>query len=127
MITRTRTTTALLWTVQGLLALVFLAHGLMLLFPPAEIAQQLTAALPRWFWVFLGVAEVAAAVGLTLPGLTGIQPWLALWAAGGIMFVMISATLFHLSRGEFTSAATTLVLLAMATYVAFARRVEFRT
>ena len=38
------------------------------------------------------------------------------------MIVMVSATIFHLTRGEFSSAATTLVLLAMATAVAISRR-----
>jgi uncharacterized membrane protein YphA (DoxX/SURF4 family) len=119
--TRTRNRTALLWTIQGLLALVFLAHGLLLLVPPAEIAQQMNAALPRWFWIFLGVAEILAAIGLTLPGLTGIHPELASWAAVGIMIVMISATVYHVRRGELSSAVVTVVLLAMGTFVARAR------
>ena len=42
----------------------------------------------------LGAAEVLAAVGLTLPGLTRIQPWLVSAAAAGLMIVMISATIF---------------------------------
>jgi hypothetical protein len=37
------------------------------------------------------------------------------------MFVMVSATVFHLARSEFSSAATTLLLLAMATWVAYMR------
>jgi len=111
----------LLWTLQVLLALAFLAHGLMLLFPPVAIADQLNASLPRWFQLFLGVAEVLAAIGLTLPALTGIQPWLVPCAAAGIMVVMVSATIFHLSRGEVSSAATTVVLLAMASFVAYMR------
>ena len=111
----------LLWTLQILLALAFLAHGLMLIFPPAAIADQMNAALPRWFQLFLGVAEVLAAVGLTLPAFTGIQPWLVPCAAVGIMFVMVSATVFHLGRGEASSAITTIVLLAIATFVAYMR------
>ncbi len=111
----------LMWTLQILLALIFLAHGLMMLFPPAEIARQMNAVLPRWFSLFIGIAEVLAAAGLTLPALTGIQPWLVVWAAGGLMIVMISATIFHLTRGEFSSAATTFVLLVMVTAVARAR------
>jgi len=110
-----------LWVLQVLLALAFLAHGGLLLFPPAAIAEQMNASLPRWFQLFLGVAEVLAAVGLTLPGFTRIQPWLVSCAAAGIMIVMISATIFHLSRGELSSAITTAVLLAMATFVAYAR------
>jgi uncharacterized membrane protein YphA (DoxX/SURF4 family) len=112
----------LLWTLQILLALVFLAHGAMMLFPPAAVAQQINASLPRWFSLFIGVAEILAAIGLTLPAITGIQPWLVSWAAGGLMIVMVSATSYHLSRGEFGPAATTVVLLAMATTVAIARR-----
>ena len=34
---------------------------------------------------------------------------------------MISATIFHVMRNEISSAATTLVLLVMATYVAYMR------
>ena len=52
----------LLWVLQVLLALAFLAHGLMLLFPPASIAEQMNASMSREFQMFLGVAEVLAAV-----------------------------------------------------------------
>jgi hypothetical protein len=111
----------ILWILQVLLALVFFAHGCLLLFPPAAIAEQMLASLPRWFWVFLGVAEVLAAVGLTVPGIARIHPWLVSSAAAGIMIVMISATIFHSARGEISSALTTAVLLAMATFVAYMR------
>jgi len=111
-----------LWIMQVLLAAAFFAHGWLFLSPPPEIAQQMNATLPRWFQLFLGVAEVLAAVGLTLPGLTKILPWLVTWAAGGIMIVMVSATAFHLMRGEVSSAAITLVLLGMATFVAYMRQ-----
>jgi uncharacterized membrane protein YphA (DoxX/SURF4 family) len=110
-----------LWVLQVLLAAAFLAHGLLLLMPPPEIAAQMNAELPRWFWVFLGWAEVLAAVGLTLPGITRIVPWLVPSAAVGVMIVMISATVWHVARAEYSSAAITLVLLAMATFTAYAR------
>jgi uncharacterized membrane protein YphA (DoxX/SURF4 family) len=110
-----------LWVLQGLLAAVFLAHGWLLLSPPASVVEQMNASLPRWFQLFLGIAEVLAAVGLILPGLTRILPWLVTWATVGIMIVMLSATAFHLMRGEMSSAAITLVLLAMATFVAYMR------
>jgi hypothetical protein len=110
-----------LWVLQVLLAVAFFAHGWMFLTPPAAIAAQMNGVLPRWFQLFLGVAEVLAAVGLTLPGLTRIMPWLVTWAAGGIMIVMVSATIFHVMRGEISSAVVTLVLLAMATFVAYMR------
>jgi hypothetical protein len=111
----------LLWVLQALLAAAFFAHGLLLLMPPPDIAAQMTAELPRGFWVFLGWAEVAAAIGITLPGATRVQPWLVPLAAAGIMFVMVSATIWHVVRGEISSAIVTLVLLVMSTYVAYMR------
>jgi hypothetical protein len=112
---------ALLWILQVLLAVAFFAHGAMLLFPPASIVEQMNASLPRWFQVFLGAAEVAAAIGLTLPGLIRVKPGFVPLAAAGILIVMVAATIFHLQRSEWSSAVTTLVLLLMATFVAYAR------
>ncbi len=110
-----------LWIVQALLALAFLAHGVMFLNPPADIAALMNAFLPRWFQLFLGVAEVAAAIGLTLPGLTRIRPALVPLAAVGVMIVTASATVLHTARAEYGSAATTLVLLGLASFVAWGR------
>jgi putative oxidoreductase len=111
----------ILWLLQLLLALAFFAHGCLLLFPPPEIAVQMYATFPQSFWLFLGVAEILAAVGLTLPGVTRIQPWLVPCAAAGVMVVMICATAYHMSRGEVSSALTTIVLLAAASFVAYMR------
>jgi uncharacterized membrane protein YphA (DoxX/SURF4 family) len=110
----------LLWVLQIFLAVAFFAHGAFLLFPPASMVEQMKV-MPDAFRIFLGVAEVVAAIGLTLPGLTRIQPWWVPCAAAGIMIVMVSATFFHLSRGEASSAITTAVLLVMATFVAYMR------
>ena len=112
---------ALLWVLQVVLAVAFLAHGLLFLFPPAAMVEQMNAAIPRAFQLFLGVAEVLAAVGLTLPGVTRVYPWLVPCAAAGLMIVMISATMFHIMRGEVSSAIITAVLLLMATVVAYMR------
>ena len=111
-----------LWVLQILLALAFFAHGWLLLAPPPEIAVQMNASLPRGFWVFLAWAEILAAAGLTLPAATRILPGLVPAAAVGIMIVMISATVYHLVRARVPSSALiTMLLLAMATFVAYAR------
>lgn len=110
-----------LWIVQGLLAAAFLAHGLLFLFPPPELATMMNAQLGRPFCIFLGVAEVLAAIGLILPGVTRILPWLTPLAAAGLMIVMASATVMHTSRGEVSSAVTTAVLFALVTLVAYTR------
>lgn len=111
----------LLWVLQVLLALAFFAHGWMFLFPPASVVEQMNASLPRWFQLFLGVAEVMAAIGLILPGVTRIQPWLVPLAAAGIMFVLGSATIYHFVRAEISSGIITLVMLVLATALAYLR------
>ena len=111
----------LLWVLQGLLAAAFLAHGLLFLFPSPEMAAMMNAFLPPAFRRFLGVAEVLAAIGLTLPGVTRIAPWLVPSAAAGLMIVMIGAVIAHISRGEVSSAITTAILFALLTFVAYMR------
>jgi uncharacterized membrane protein YphA (DoxX/SURF4 family) len=110
-----------LWVLQVLLAAAFLAHGIMFLAPSPEIAVQMNASLPRWFQVFLGVAEVLAAFGLIVPGITRILPGLVPAAAAGIIIVMVGATALHLWRAEYSAAAITFVLLLMAATVAVYR------
>ena len=110
-----------LWVLQVLLAVVFLAHGWLFLFPPESMVAVMNATISPGFRLFLGVAEVLAAIGLTLPGLTRILPWLVPTAAAGLMIVMIGAITLHVSRGEVSSAITTTVLLALLTFVAYMR------
>lgn len=59
-----------LWVLQVLLALAFVAHGLMFLFPPATMVEMMNATISPAFRMFLGVAEVLGGVGLILPGIT---------------------------------------------------------
>jgi hypothetical protein len=110
-----------LWILQALLAVAFLAHGLMLLFPPASMIEAMNASMSPSFRLFLGAAEVLAAVGLTLPGITRIQPWWTSLAALGVIIVMVAATIFHVMRSETSSAIITLILLLIATVVAYMR------
>ncbi len=111
----------LLWVLQALLAAAFLAHGLMFLFPPASLLAVMNATIPPAFRVFLGIAEVLAAIGLTLPGITRIMPWLVSTAAAGLMIVMFGAVILHVSRGEVSSAITTAILFVLLTFVAYMR------
>src|SRR5262245_11615007 len=111
----------ILWALQFLLALAFLAHGLLMLFPPASLVEQMNASIAPALRLFIGVAEVLAALGLTLPGIARVQSWLVVAAAVGLMIVMVCATVFHIARGEGSSAATTAVLLALLAFVAYMR------
>ena len=111
----------MLWIVQALLAAAFAAHGWMLVFPPAELLPIVNEQLGVGFRLFLGVAEIAGAVGIVLPAVTRIMPQLAPAAAGCLAFVVASATVLHLSRGEISSAASTAILFLLAAFVASGR------
>lgn len=110
-----------LWILQVLLAAAFAAHGWLMLAPPAELATLMDEQMGREFRIFIGVAELLAAVGLILPGITRILPWLTALAAAGLMIVVASATVLHLARGETSSAITTAILLVLTTFVAYMR------
>lgn len=110
-----------LWVLQVLLAAVFLAHGWLMLAPPAELVEMMNAQLGVALRLFIGAAEVLAAIGLIAPAATRILPWLTPLAAAGLVIVMVSATGLHLVRGEFSSAVSTTVLLVIAAAVAYLR------
>lgn len=110
-----------LWILQVLLAALYVWHGWLFLAPPAELVEIMNAQFAPWFRIFLGVAEWMAAAGLILPGVTRLLPRLTAWAAAGLIIVMVSATGFHLNRGEIGSAITTTVLFVLVTFVAYMR------
>jgi putative oxidoreductase len=110
-----------LWILQALLAALFLWHGQFMAFPPADMVAVVNASIGEGLRMFIGIAEILAAVGLILPGLTRILPSLTALAAGGLMIVMSSATVLHLSRGESASAISAAVIFALVTVVAYTR------
>jgi uncharacterized membrane protein YphA (DoxX/SURF4 family) len=74
--TRSRVLNIALWTLQVLLAAAYVAHGWMMVSPPAELLALMNAQLGEGFRLFIGVAELLAAAGLILPGVTRILPFL---------------------------------------------------
>ena len=110
-----------LWILQVLLAVYFLWHGWLFVAPPAEMAEMMNSFIDPGFRIFIGVAELLAAAGLILPGLTRLLPWLTPLAAAGLMIVTASATVFHLSRGEIGSAISAAVFFVLVTLVAYMR------
>ena len=53
------------WVLQFLLAAAFRAHGWLFLSPPATMVEQMNASINPALRIFIGVAEVLAAIGLT--------------------------------------------------------------
>ena len=72
-------------------------------------------------FIFIGLCEVAGAIGLILPLLTGVFPFLTAWAAAGLAIIMILAFAFHLYRGESSHLAPVIVLFLLASFVVWGR------
>ena len=113
--------TIALWILQLLLAVYFLWHGWLFVAPPSEMMEVMNSFIDPGFRIFIGVAELLAAAGLILPGLTRILPWLTPLAAAGLMIVVGSASILHLSRGEIGSAISAAVFFVLVTVVAYLR------
>src|SRR5256886_1934834 len=112
--------TVVLWTIQALLAALFLfAGGMKFVLPIAEMTKQMP--LPGFFLRFIGVAEVAGALGLILPGLLRIRPELTPLAAAGLVIIMIGATVITLVGGMVAVALMNLVVALLAAFVAYGR------
>jgi hypothetical protein len=87
-----------LWVVQVLLAALFVfAGGMKLMMPIDELVEQ--AGMSAWFIRFISIAEVLGGVGLILPALLRIQPWLTPLAAAGLVVIMIGAVVVSLPMG----------------------------
>ncbi len=109
-----------LWTVQGLLALIFLfTGGMKLVLPMEELTAQMP--LPGLFVRFIGLAEVLGAHGLILPGLVHIRPGLTPLAAAGLVIIMIGATVVTLATMDAALALIPLVIGLLAAFVAYGR------
>jgi hypothetical protein len=115
---------AIVWVAQVLLAGMFLmAASAKLTKPASELALMMpyTTDLPLALTRFIGAAELAGALGVVLPALTRIRPWLTPLAASGLVAVMLLAALFHVARGEFFAVPINLTLGALAAFVAGGR------
>ena len=115
-----------LWILQLLLALAFLGAGIGHIVNYERMASQ-----PRMSWVtavgrdrlrVIGVLEVLGAIGVVLPALTGVLPWLVPTAAASLALLMVFAMVFHLRRpGEVPNVTVNAGLGALALAVAIGR------
>ena len=118
--THHRRLAAALWTVQTVLALLFLfAGGMKLVMPVEALAQQ--SPLPGAFLQFIGVAEVLGALGLVLPGLFRVRTHLTPLAAVGLVIIMIGATVVTAATGPVSGAVVPAIVGCLAAFVAYGR------
>jgi len=106
------------------LALAFAIAGIM------KVTQPVNRLETRMGWVkdvgprgvrLIGSLEILGAIGLILPAITGIWPWLTPLAAAGLALTMVGAMITHGRRGEYSSIGANLVLLLLALFVVYGR------
>jgi hypothetical protein len=114
-----------LWILQIVVALAFLVIGY-----SHSIGYERSIANPRLVWMqalpvnfvrAVGVLAIAGSLGLILPALTGIAPWLTPIAALMLALLMACAIAFHLTRREFPHLAFNAILGVLATAIAYGR------
>jgi uncharacterized membrane protein YphA (DoxX/SURF4 family) len=114
-----------LWAAQIVLALLFGMAGVMKTFRSIPDLAKMMAwpgDVPVPLTRFIGIVEGLGALGIILPILTGILPWLTPLAAIGFVIIQILAIGFHARRGETAkSLPVNLVLLALAAFVVWGR------
>jgi len=113
-----------LWVVQGLLALAFLGAGGM------KASQPIANLKKNMKWVeattppivrIVGTLEILGALGLILPAVTHIFPWLTAVAAACLVLTMIVAVFIHIGQKDYTGASAPIVLLLLALFIVYGR------
>jgi len=117
-----------LWIAQGLLAAMYLMAGTMKTFQTARAKELLPWAKNRsdGFVRFVGTSELLGALGLILPLVTGILPWLTPIAALGLSLIQMLAIFSeHLPKKEFNVIPVNVVLLGLSIFVVVGHWVLF--
>ena len=115
-----------LWIAQVLLAGMYGMAGSMKTFTPDKVREN-----PQMTWAHgqsatyirsVGIPELLGALGMILPMLTGILPWLTPLAAVGLSIIQVLAIFtVHLPKKEYQVIPVNIVLLALSILVAYGR------
>ena len=117
-----------LWAIQCLLAPALAGFGTVRL---VRSREQVVTAFPylKQFPTSairgLGLLELAAGLGLVIPGITGIAPVLVPLAALGGLALALVGTAMHLRRSETTPAATNIIFIVLLILIAWGRFVPY--
>ena len=110
-----------LWSIQAVLAALFLfAGGFKLALPLAALAKL--SPLPAVFLKLIGACEVTGALGLILPGVFNIKRGLTPLAAAGLVIIMIGATTVTVVTQGVAPAVLPFIVGLLAAAVAYGRR-----
>ncbi|ASK30247.1 hypothetical protein CEY12_09025 [Chryseobacterium sp. T16E-39] len=113
---------------QILLSVSLIWASSMKLFQPADKLARM------WPWtsdnrelvILTGIIDAVAAVGLILPDLMRSKTKLTVYAAYGIIVLMISASFFHIFRGEASQIGVNIVFLLIALFIIWGKHQKLK-
>lgn len=111
------------WIAQVLLALMMISGAVLKWLPVEQSSAQMPwmGQVPLWQLRVLGLLDLLGGVGVILPSLLRYgQRWVVA-AATCIVLLMLSAIVFHISRGEASVIGFNIFLLLLAVLVAWVR------
>lgn len=69
----------------------------------------------------IGFLEIAGAIGLILPALTGVARWLTPLAALSLALLMVFAIVFHFTRREYPNIVFNAIVGVLVAVIAYGR------
>jgi uncharacterized membrane protein YphA (DoxX/SURF4 family) len=115
----------LLWVLQVLAALLYVASGCMKVFMFDKVSKDVPSfgALPRKAWMALGVLELFCTVGLIAPAAFRWQPMLTVVAATVLAFESLVFVWVHAKYREIAPIIFCCVLGLLMAFIAYGRMV----
>ena len=113
----------LLWVLQILAAILYLASGVMKIFMFDKISADVPSfgALPRNVWLGLGILELVCVFGLIVPSAFRWQPRLTVVAAALLAIESLVFIWVHVKYGETGSIIMMAVLGLLMAFIAYGR------
>ncbi|MBT1704237.1 DoxX family protein [Chryseosolibacter indicus] len=112
-----------LWAAQLILFIGFIWAAYMKLSHPGDKLAEM------WPWTagqgmlvkVTGILDLLAGFGLVLPALLHIQPNITIYTTYGIILLMITASIFHITRGEASQIGINIFFLILSIFIVWGR------
>lgn len=113
-----------LWVLQIVFGLYFVGVGVTHFTLPDGLPEMMgwMYDLSDGLHVAAGTAEILGGLGLILPAVTRIRPELVVWAAYGLVIVMLGAVVWHISRGEVAQIVLNVINVAILGFIGYGRQ-----
>lgn len=118
-----KTLNIILWITQGLLAATFIWAGFMKIFKPEDLPFPWVKDNTNLVLI-TGIVDLLGGLGIVLPALLRIQPKLTIFAAYGIIVLMMVASVIHVLRGEAKDIGFNIFMILLAVFVAWGRQTK---